>query len=199
MPRAFFVPETAEPQPLDEILRWHEGIVDALRDQRSTVLNAILAGVAVLPRFVGMTEGDVDDHYDAQRRELDRLTMLNLVASAEATVRVDYLRRVERKLKDPLSLAYREWHKKLSKKKKMLPDFDEGGILEVLKTTHVLDNNIVGQYRECLRARHWVGHGRYWAKPIEVDQLDPQNVYDRALSLLQALPPRAMGGRARHP
>ena len=28
-----------------------------------------------------MTEGDVDLHFDAQRRELDRLTVLNLVAT----------------------------------------------------------------------------------------------------------------------
>jgi hypothetical protein len=51
-----------------------------------------------------------------------------------------------------------------------------------------MDNNIVGQYRECLRARHWVGHGRYWARPVEVDRLDPDDVYDRADALLRAMP-----------
>ena len=74
-----------------------------------------------------MTEGDVDAHYDAQRRELDRLTILNLVASAEGTVKVDYFRRVDEKLKDALSLAYRQWHKTLSAKKQLRPDFDDGG------------------------------------------------------------------------
>jgi hypothetical protein len=48
---------------------------------------------------------------------------------------------------------------------------------------------IVGRYRECLRVRHWLGHGRFWAKPAEVDRFDPDDVYDRANVLLQAMPP----------
>jgi hypothetical protein len=96
---------------------------------------------------------------------------------------------VDGKLKDKLSVAYREWHKKLSATKQRRPDFDEGGILDELKNAGVMDNHIIGQYRECLRARHWLGHGRYWAKPAEVDRFDPDEVYERADKLLRALPP----------
>ena len=92
------------------------------------------------------------------------------------------------KRKDVLSKAYRKWHKTLSAKKQLRPDFDVGGILEVLKETKMMDNNIIGRFRECLRARHWVGHGRYWSKPAEVDALDPDEVYDRADAVLQAMP-----------
>ena len=179
---------SAEPQTLDEIREWHCGIVEAVADYHASVRHAIRTGSSVAPRFVGMTEGDVDVHYDAQRRELDRLTVLNLVASAEATIKVDYFRRVGEKLKDPLSVAYHKWHKTLSPKKQLRPDFDDGGILDVLKDANVMDNHIVGAYRECLRTRHWVGHGRYWAKPAEVDRLDPDDVYDRANALLRGLP-----------
>jgi hypothetical protein len=180
--------ETAEPQTLDEILYWHGGIVEALIDYRASVQRAIRSGSAVSARYVGMTDGDVDVHYDAQRSELDRLTILNLVASAEATIKNDFIRRVGGKLKDPLAKAYRDWHKTLSVKKKIRPDFDEGGILRVLKETKVMDNNIVGQFRECLQARHWVGHGRNFDKPDAIDRLDPDDVYDRANALLKALP-----------
>ena len=76
MPLPPIVQETAEPQTLDEIRDWHRGIVDALVDQRASVQHAIRAGSAVVPRFVGMTEGDVDAYFDAQRRELDRLPLL---------------------------------------------------------------------------------------------------------------------------
>ncbi len=179
---------TAEPQTLDEIRDWHRGIVDALVEQRASIQNAIRQSSAVPPRFVGMTEGEVDARYDADRRELDRLTMLNLVASAEGTLKVDYFRRVDKKLKDALSIAYRKWHKTLSKRKQRRPEFDDGGILDELKKAKVMNNNIIGQYRECLRARHWVGHGRYWSKPVEVDRLDPDDVYDRADALLRAMP-----------
>jgi hypothetical protein len=183
-----YVPTIPEPQTLDEIMDWHRGIVDALTDQRASVLQAIRQGSAA-PRFAVMTEDEVDAHFDFQRRELDRLTMLSLVASVEATIRVDYFRRVKgRKLKDDLSRAYRRWHRDLSKRKKKRPDFDEGGILDVLKKAKVMDNNMIGQYRECLQVRHWVGHGRYWAKPVEVDRLDPVDVYNRGGALMRALP-----------
>jgi len=135
-----------------------------------------------------MTAGDIDAYYGAQRRELDRLTVLNLVASAEAKIKGDYFRRVGDKLKDTLSIAYRTWHGTLSPQKQLRPDFDESGILDLLKQTGVMDNHIIGRYRECLRARHWVGHGRYWAKPAEVDRLDPVEVYLRSDALLRALP-----------
>src|SRR6266542_1678372 len=172
---------TAEPQTLDEVRDWHRGLVEALLEHRAGVLRAIHAGFAVAARFAGMSEADVDAYFDAQLREMDRLTVLNLVASAEATIRIDYFRRVRGKLKDPLARAYRKWHKTLSGAKQLRPDFDEGGILDVLREGHLPDNNILGRFRECLRPRHWVGHGRYWGKPDEV--------YDRARAMLAAIPP----------
>lgn len=180
---------TAERQTLDEIRDWYRGVVEALVGQRESAEHAIQSGLAVASRFVGMTEGDVDAYYDASRRELDRLTVLNLVASAEATITVDYFRRVRnRKLTDRLAVAYRAWYGNLPARKRLRPDFDERGILDVLKRTHVMDNHVVGDYRECLRPRHWVGHGRYWDKPAEMDQLDPDDVYERADALLRAMP-----------
>jgi len=180
--------KTAERQTLDEILDWHRGIVEALIVQRASVLRAIREGSTVAPRFATMTESDVDEFFDSQRRELERLTMLNLVASAEAKVTLNYFDRVGKNLKDPLSSAYRTWHKTLSAIKQLQPDFDERGILAVLKETRVIDNNIVGQYRECLAGRHWVGHGRRWDKPIAIDRFDPDDVYDRCDALLRAIP-----------
>jgi len=180
--------EAAERQSLGAIRDWHRGMIEALVDQRALVLRAIRDGSPVAARFVGRTETDVDTYYDAQRRELDRLTALNLVVSAEATIRNDYARRVRDKGNNPLSQAYQAWHKTLSFRKQLRPDFDEGGILNVLKDSNVMDNHVIGRYRECLKPRHWVGHGRYWAKPVEVDQLDPDDVYDRCNALLQAMP-----------
>ncbi len=180
--------ETAERQMLDDIREWYRGMVEALLDQRASVLQAIRTGLPVAPRFILMREAEVDAYHDSQRQELERLTMLNLVASAEATITLDYFRRIREKLKDRLSRAYQAWHKKLSANKQLRPDFDEDGILDVLKQTNIMDNNIIGRYRECLHARHWVGHGRRWARPIAVDRLDPDDVHDRASALLRAMP-----------
>ncbi len=188
MPLPPVLPDIGERQTLAEILDWYRGIVEALVEQRAAVLHAIQSGTAVAARFFGLDQAGLDAYFDAQRRELERLTMLNLVASAEASIKDDYFHRVRRRLKDGLSRAYRDWHKTLSKARKRRPDFDEGGILDVLKETGVMDNHVVGRYRECLRPRHWVGHGRNWATPVEIDRLDPDDVFDRCNALLNAIP-----------
>jgi hypothetical protein len=181
-------PDIGERQTLDEIRDWYRGMVEALVDQRAAVLQAVQNGTPVAPRFIGLNQAGLEAYFDAQRQELDRLTMLNLVASAEASIKDDYFHRVRRQLKDQLSRAYQQWYDDLAAGKKHRPDFDEGGILEVLKGAHVMNNHIVGEYRECLRPRHWVGHGRNWNTPVGIDRLDPDDVYDRCNALLAAIP-----------
>ena len=183
-----FSSTTAEPQALDEIREWRSDMIEAILHQRASVQRAIRDGLPIATRFAGMTWHDVEIHSSNLVRELDRLTVLNLVASAEAALRSDFLRRVGKRLKDPLARAYRAWHRTLSRKKQQVPDLDDRGILDMLKKAKVIDNTLVGQYRECLRARNWMAHGRYWDKPVEVDLLDPDEVYIRCDSLLRALP-----------
>ena len=188
MPLPPIEPDIGERQTLDEIRDWHLGMVEALVDQRAAVLRAVQNATPVAARFVGMNQDGLDAYFDTQRQELDRLTMLNLVASAEASIKDDYFHRVRRKLKDKLSRAYQKWYKGLPLAKKRRPDFGEGGILDVLKIVNVVDKHIVGKYRECLRPRHWVGRGRNWGTPVELDRLDPDDVYERCIALLCALP-----------
>ena len=179
---------TAERQTLDEILEWFRGMADALIEHRASVRQATRDGSPVAARFVGMSKPDVDAHFDGQRLELERLTMLNLVASAEASITVDYFDRVRRNLKDTLSRDFQKLYDSFSPRKQLYPDFDKGGILSVLKETPGIDKNIVGQFRECLQGRHWLGHGRRWDKPVAVDQFDPDDVYNRADAILKAIP-----------
>lgn len=188
MGRTAEVPADAEPQTLSEIMEWHRDLRDALLLRRATIRDAIFQSSHVPERFSGMTEEDVEAWFHACRRELDRLTVLNLVASSEASLKIDFFRRVHEKRKDPLAQIYRAWFKSLSRKKKQRPDFDEGGILDHLKRSKAVDPNIVGAFRECLRVRHWVGHGRYWSKPSEIDRFSPEEVFIRGQALLSALP-----------
>ena len=183
--------ETAEPQTLDEIREWWSGVKDALNEQRVAVLHAIQTGAPPAQRFVAMTPDEVNGYYEAQKVELDRLTMLNYVASAEATVKVYYFRRVGGiggKWRDPVSKVLRDWYKKLSGRKQRQPDFDRDGILDIFKNARAVSNHVIGQFRECLQLRHWVAHGRFWEKPAVADRLDAEDVYARATTLIQALP-----------
>lgn len=180
--------ETSGPQTLDEIREWHRDVANALRGPariRSTCNRGCFECRPPIYRndgggrrhLVRRPTARAGSTYNAQSRR-----------KHEATIKVDYFRRVGQRLKDPLARAYRAWHKGLSGTKQLHPDFDEGGILTVLKQSNLVDNNIVGRYRECLRLRHWIAHGRLWTRPVEVERLDPDDVYDRAGALLRAMP-----------
>jgi hypothetical protein len=178
---------TSEPQTLAEILDWRASVAQALLDQRASLVASIRRGEPIASPFFGMTESELNSRYHMLRREIDRLATLSLVASAEATIRLDFYRRIKDRSRDPLSLAYRDWFATLSPRKQLRPDFDEGGILDIVKATRVVDNHLVGRFRECPRARNWIGHGRFWAKPAEIDRLDPIDVHVRADTLINAL------------
>ena len=63
-----------------------------------------------------MTRDDIEDFFRSHKNELDFVTMLVLMAAAEASIRLDFMERVEKRWKDPVSRAFREIHKKLSRK-----------------------------------------------------------------------------------
>ena len=168
-------------------MNWYEGVLDALRCQISTARPSVRHAIFISPRLFGMTEKELDSYHDAQRLELDRLTVLSLVASVEAEIRLDYDRRVHTRQKDPLSRAYRTWRKTLNHRKRRRPDFDESGLLAVMKQSGTIDPHRIGQFRECLPPRHWVGHGRYFTKPIQMEKLDPHEVCRRGHQLLSSI------------
>jgi hypothetical protein len=58
-----------------------------------------------------MTKEEIIDDFIWQTEELERLVCLNLIASAEATIRIDYLTRVYEKKKDTISRACRALYK----------------------------------------------------------------------------------------
>jgi len=104
----------SERQTLDWIRDWHQSTAAALVAYRASVHMALQTGSAISPLWADLTPAEVDARYDDLRRELDRLTMLNLVTSGEASITDDYFRRIEKKLRDKLSKVYRKWYKKLS-------------------------------------------------------------------------------------
>lgn len=177
---------TAKPQTVDEIRAWYVGLVQALVTQRAFFKAAIRSGALLPVNWVGASDDDIEDWFDGARTELDHLTVLNLVACVEAELVRDFFRRVQRRLRDNLARVYRTWHKTLEGNAQHRPPFD--GILRLLRNANVIDNHLIGRYRECRRVRNWVGHGRYYARPAHIDHLDPDEVSRRADALLAALP-----------
>jgi hypothetical protein len=40
------------------------------------------------------------------------------------------------------------------------------GILEHLKQSGTVAAHLVTNFRDVLRVRHWIAHGRYWSQPL---------------------------------
>ncbi|WP_202369638.1 hypothetical protein [Pseudomonas sp. MWU318] len=94
--------------------------------------------------------------YRKAQRELEISICLTILASLEAKFRLDYLQRVDSKLKDPLSRAYM----KLYGRHKNKIGFDD--LLDAWKRYAPSSIVYVRELKGALAFRHWLAHGRYW-------------------------------------
>jgi hypothetical protein len=62
-------------------------------------------------QFLGLTRREVEEFFDAQRGRLELLTMFELLATAEAILRIEFNARVTERKKDRLSRRFRELQK----------------------------------------------------------------------------------------
>jgi hypothetical protein len=132
-------------------------------------------------RFLGSNESEVDQSFQNQRMELELLTMLVLLTTAEAILRIDFRKRVQKRLKDTLSRKYREiWR---TRKDQVRLDLD---LLEALKE-EVAQLSVVSDFRAALRLRNWLAHGRHW-HPKLGRNYSPGLVFDISRAVVNALP-----------
>ena len=162
---------------------WFEFQSEMLAAARSRALHGHApAGPAPFEqRLLGLTPEEAAPFFEAQKRHLDLLCMLDLLTTTEAILRVDFWKRVEQKKKDPLSRRYRE----LSRRKRSLRLDDD--ILEALKDAGVRPQSI-SDFRGALKLRHWLAHGRYWHPRLGRDSA-PHEIWEMARPPLAAIPP----------
>lgn len=72
------------------------------------MLNLIAQHLPVPNAVLGMTDQEVTDYFEDARRELDAAVSLLALAEAEAVLRTDFLSRVQKKAKDPVSRDFRK-------------------------------------------------------------------------------------------
>ncbi len=84
---------SSQEQTLSEVWQWYQYMDKALGDSQTKVINALDSGATVSEFFL-MTKDEIIGYFSWHKEELDRLVSLNLIASAEASLRIDYLTRV---------------------------------------------------------------------------------------------------------
>ena len=109
------------------------------------------------PRFISYTKQEFEQEFDESRDELEKLFSLDILSCVEASCRIDYLNRWEKKLKDPVSRAMRSL--KLSDPRKASL---EDHILSIWQKTGAYSNLYMSEIKRAFKYRHWLAHGRYW-------------------------------------
>ena len=179
--------EPQEDPDINTVWTWFEFQNSLLGDYLVRVLRAVgdasldngKSSEPSVARFRGMTRDEVVSFFDAQRGQLELLTMFELLATTEALLRIDFHARVTTKRKDGLSRRFREMDK--SGQSVRLED-----ILGAMKEEGV-PANLVADFRGVLKLRHWLAHGRHWNPKLGRDYT-PNDVFDISRDLIASIP-----------
>ncbi len=169
---------SGDQKTIQDVWEWYECLRKLSTGKKAKLLSDIEHNrPATDPTFVGMTPEEVDEFF----RELDYVTMLDLLAAGEAAIRIDFLNRVYNRGKDSVSKRFREIYQ--AKGSQAALDED---ILETWKELKPGTKQKVGGFNGALNLRHWLAHGRYWTPRLGRDY-SPGDIYDIAYDLLVAI------------
>lgn len=136
---------------LDEISRYQEDAMSALRHYFSdfSELSA--------ERFLGYTPAERAGELANCLNETSLRSILIILATLEASFRLDFEFRWQNRLKDDLSRAFRTMHKTKEDKVSLEQDIFEAWKIHVVRSKRLID-----ELRSAFRLRHWLAHGRHW-------------------------------------
>jgi hypothetical protein len=107
--------------------------------------------------------------------------MLVTLATIEASFRLDYEIRCQKKLKDNLSRALREIYKVRQEQASLNED-----IFEAWRLYTPSSKTLISELRGAFKLRHWLAHGRYW-HPKFGRTFDFDFIYDLAVAVYEDL------------
>jgi hypothetical protein len=167
---------------LSYIWQWYKETEKAINHYKIKVIDSLTSNTRMPDLFLSMTKDEIIEHFTGQQEELEKLVSLNLVVSAKASLRVDYLTRVYNKKKGSVSRNFRDLYQKNGPEARLSED-----ILEIWVNSHSACQSAVGDFRGLLRLRHWLAHGRYWTPKLGRNYT-PERVFDISKNLFDALP-----------
>lgn len=152
MPRQFILVPALE---LDELVAYHEDIVASLRLYFSP------AAPTFEMRFAGASIHEVDQKLALRLEESDVRSTFAILTSLEASFKIDFDFRCRRRLKDSLSVYFRDVEKTRGDRVRLDED-----ILEGWKNHSSAPATLIGRLRDAFKFRHWLAHGRYWTPKL---------------------------------
>lgn len=133
---------------------------------------------ALLDRYA---DAKVDEVRDRSLAELSFTSSLSVLSSVEAAIRLDYLRRVYDRLRDPLSKSMKDLHKDKANKARL-----EDDLLVLWREKTDISVVLLGELVGAFKYRHWLAHGRYWTPKLG-RRYDYETVYGIAQEFIDAM------------
>jgi hypothetical protein len=131
-----------------------------------------------------MTLQELEEEKLSDCDELDKLTILFIVATAEANIRMDFKWRAKKRLKDEISKQFSQIHKDRPTRIRL-----EDDILNIWSNFRngTDSKKIIGHFKGLLKYRHWLAHGRSWQQQIG-QPFTPESALDISEQLFTSLP-----------
>jgi hypothetical protein len=151
---------SSEGPTLDDVWRWYEFQRAIVGEEKGRVFEEVGLGIALTqPRYFGKTIEELEADFAYHLAELGHAVALLILASTEAALRVDFVKRVGQKKKDPVSRRFRQVHKRRKDRCRLEED-----ILDVWvdQSSESGVKAAVSEFKGALNYRHWLAHGRYW-------------------------------------
>ena len=128
---------------------------------------------------VGDTESGVKQ---ISIRELNHNSSFSLLASIEATFKIDYILRVYRGKSDLLSLEFKRIHSIRGNK----PRYRD--ILKAWSLYGNGANTLLGELKGAIKYRDWLAHGRYWKPKMGKAKYDFDSIYILSEAIIDNFP-----------
>ncbi len=126
-----------------------------------------------LNNFLFYTIEEIENEKIKILDELEKNCVFMVLASLEASFRIDYLQRCLYKYKDPISKKFRSLYKKYEERVSL-----EDEILKTWKDYNEREiKNTLCKLIEAFKYRHWLAHGRYWKPKLGSKIYDFSSVY----------------------
>lgn len=140
---------------LDDVASFHRGVRDSIESDRA--------------RQFELSHDDdqlvaIERAFHSALAELEQLSSLSAMSSVEATLRVNYLRRVYRRYRDPLSRAMRQMHRVKAHRVGL-----ESDLIRLWSTEGRITGTLLREIIQAFQYRHWLAHGRYWTLKLARD------------------------------
>lgn len=163
---------SAEEQSLEEIANHHadvqSGIYEFFGGRSQTLLS----------RYA---DAKVDEVRDRSLAELNLTSSLSILSSVEAAIRLDYLRRVYGRWRDPLSRSMKALHQEKENRARL-----EDELIGLWREQTGVSSLLLGELIGAFKYRHWLAHGRYWTPKLG-RRYDYETVYGIAQEFIEAM------------